>query len=215
MLQTDRSDRPLDRIPIRRAICAGLALLSIVVVHWPRDVSCTADLGLYEGGARGGEEEGCGWGCAQGEGEGAVGADGDARGDGSPGYVVGCAGVELLVGVLGQVWEKVGMDGVEDARRRNAFVLEEESARHALSKRYPRSLFSMSRGFPKYLPLSLYSPYKNPYSSHPLIPAPDQQADWDSPGPRQQSASQSGPSPTPSSPWWYMCRGGILVLVMP
>ena len=103
MLQANRPNRALHRVPRRRRTRARLPLVSLVVVHRTRDVARASDLRLDERGAGGGEEEGGGWGRAQGEGEGAVGADGDARGDGGPGYVVGGAGVEFLEGD-GQFW---------------------------------------------------------------------------------------------------------------
>jgi len=49
---------------------------------------------LFDPGA--GEEEGRGWGRAEGEVETAVGADGDEGGDGGAGVVLGGAGVEFL-----------------------------------------------------------------------------------------------------------------------
>lgn len=67
-----------------------------MIVHGARHVSRALDLGLDEGHAGGGEEEGRGGRCAQVEVEAAVGADGDARGDGRAGCVVRGAGVEFL-----------------------------------------------------------------------------------------------------------------------
>lgn len=99
MLQGHCPHRAQHRIPNRRTTRARLALLAIVVVHRPRHIPSAADLALCWRNARGAEEEGCsGW-CAQLEVEGAVGADGDARGDRSAGVVVGGAGVELLLEV--------------------------------------------------------------------------------------------------------------------
>lgn len=98
MLQADRADRPQHRIPRCRGTRTRLPLRAVVVVHGPGDVAGAADLGFRGENAGGGEEErGC-WGCAEGEVETAVWADGDAGGDGGAGNVVGGTGVEFLGG---------------------------------------------------------------------------------------------------------------------
>lgn len=96
MLQADRPDRALDRIPHRRTTRARLALLAFVIVHGTRYISCAADFVLRRENAGCAHEEGGGGRGAQGEVEGTIGADGYAGGDGGAGYVVGCSGVEFL-----------------------------------------------------------------------------------------------------------------------
>ena len=71
-----------------------------MVVHRSRNVARAADLILGGQDAGGAEEQRCGGRGAQREVEGAVWADGDARGDGCAGCVVGGSGVEFLLGNL-------------------------------------------------------------------------------------------------------------------
>lgn len=82
VLEADRSNGSLGCVSVDRAVCARLAFLAVMVVHGSGDVSCAADLGLDEGCAGGGQEESGGGRRAEGEVEGAVGADGNSRGDG-------------------------------------------------------------------------------------------------------------------------------------
>lgn len=100
MLQANSPHRTLYGVSVRRAVRARLALLAVVVVHWTGDISCAANLGFDHGCTGRGEEECRGRGGPQGECERAVRADGDASGDGSAGYVVGGASVELLVIII-------------------------------------------------------------------------------------------------------------------
>jgi len=96
MLQAHRPNRPQRRIPVRWRTRARFALLSFVVVHGAGDIACAFDaLFCWEHACGGEKESGCG-GCAEIEGEGAVGADGYAGGDWGAGVVVGGAGVEFL-----------------------------------------------------------------------------------------------------------------------
>lgn len=110
MFQRHRAHRPFNRIPIRRATSALLALRALDVILRARDVARTADLVLHGGDARGGEEKCGGGGAAQLEVEGTVRADGDAGGDGGAGGVVGGAGVEFLECRLGLEFLVARMD---------------------------------------------------------------------------------------------------------
>jgi hypothetical protein len=96
MLQADRSYSPHDRIPNRRTTCASLALLPIVVVHWPWYIPRTPNLAFGGCDAGSGKKKCCCGRGAEREVEGAVRPNGDACGYRCAGVVMCCACVELL-----------------------------------------------------------------------------------------------------------------------
>jgi hypothetical protein len=61
VFEADSSDRALRRITCRGAVCACLALLAFMVVHWARYIACTANLVLGGQDTGGTEQERSGW----------------------------------------------------------------------------------------------------------------------------------------------------------
>lgn len=97
MLQADGADGAKNSVPVGWAAAAALALLSLLVVHGPRYVARTAHLRFEQGCACGCEEQCRRWRRADLEVEGAVGADGDERGDGRSRNILCGSSVEFLV----------------------------------------------------------------------------------------------------------------------
>lgn len=99
MLQTNLSHCAYRAVPCS----SGARLITLLAFRsqcrntfWSSDIPGTSQLILGGLNSRSGEEEGGGGRGAQFEGEGAVGADGDAGGDWGARDVICCAGVELL-----------------------------------------------------------------------------------------------------------------------